>query len=767
MRGIAITVISFLWVFIDLHFAQTTASGRLFSPLVSELYVRTAYDLSAQGKADAAVCFLRAASALERSDASLAEPILRIGSQAAADTTVAEWMQSVLAAYLTRQPNLDVALTAIGSMLEPIQSRSEREIFLERFARRYVSAQPIFGSEILTQMGLLAAEKTDFQTASEMFKRAAELNPYNLLAREKYFELAGVLNQAIPPEATWVNLRLLLDIQPYHLSAVMRYADGLMQMEMYAEAAKMYEYAEQLFRFLQPGQPLPRSIYLPRLLCLYRAPNALSRCLELADQLRRQACFDLMAEAIAGLAAQAAQQKQLAEQIFNQAVSKARQLTGEQTSQPNILPEEMAWFYAFALREPEQALAWADKAYRQAPQRPMVKPIFVYALILNGQMDLAAQLLESTLADPLSLISRALIVQTERPGDAVALLRQAIAAQPAGLEAELARELLKQLGSEYLQPLAVQEAVKALETLFGGRIVPTFLSPTDRISCKLNLSSSELLFGTDFDAKLIVQNKGTTPLVIQPDAFWDGRITVSATIRGDIQQDISRLLEMRIRPPRPINPNEDLIIPLDIYGKSLRKWLLSYPQANMEIEITASLDSLGGSTGTSESLSESIRLVSATLKRRAVAVSRDFLMQRLDTLAKGQEGQKLLTIRLFAALLAEQIENQKEPLAYKPVSLDRRLLSDAVRRALADDSWVVRVYTIEALSVLGLEGDYPLLQSLSENLNHSQWPVRLMALYALHRLSGPSFSPVLGWVSQQDPNEFCKNLAKALLTDSN
>ena len=52
---------------------------------------------------------------------------------------------------------------------------------------------------------------------------------------------------------------------------------------------------------------------------------------------------------------------------------------------------------------------------------------------------------------------------------------------------------------------------------------------------------------------------------------------------------------------------------------------------------------------------KSIKPVQAQIRRRGVVLSRDFLLQRLDVLSKGQPGQKYRAASMFAGLLAEQI----------------------------------------------------------------------------------------------------------------
>ena len=103
----------------------------------------------------------------------------------------------------------------------------------------------------------------------------------------------------------------------------------------------------------------------------------------------------------------------------------------------------------------------------------------------------------------------------------------------------------------------------------------------------------------------------------------------------------------------------------------------------------------------------------------------------------------------------------REPL-YKFVYADwmPALLKSALLRNLADDDWVVKVHTMTA--ILSLPLDYELINAVAENLNDTNWPVRMMALYLLTKSQGGNFGRVLDWNAKYDPSELVRNMAIAL-----
>ena len=143
-------------------------------------------------------------------------------------------------------------------------------------------------------------------------------------------------------------------------------------------------------------------------------------------------------------------------------------------------------------------------------------------------------------------------------------------------------------------------------------------------------------------------------------------------------------------------------------------------------------------------------------------LSRDFLLQRLDVLSKGQSGQKYQAASLFTGLLAEQEVLHLGRADYKCVQVDRSLLEDAVRKILVDLDWKIRVHALDCLVSLSIPLSAEILRDVSDNINNEKWPVRLMATYLLARTQPESFQKVLDWTARHDAQEFNRRMAIAL-----
>ena len=88
------------------------------------------------------------------------------------------------------------------------------------------------------------------------------------------------------------------------------------------------------------------------------------------------------------------------------------------------------------------------------------------------------------------------------------------------------------------------------------------------------------------------------------------------------------------------------------------------------------------------------------------------------------------------------------------------MLRSALLQSLADDNWVVRAHTTAAM--LSLPMDYELINAISENLNDTHWPVRLIAMYSLAKHQGSNFRKVLAHTAEYDSDKLVREMAVAL-----
>ncbi len=738
-----------------------------FSPSVSKTFYEIAGELAPQGpaappvltkaEADQALMMLNAAAALNDRAQDVLADMLRIASRPS-HLNRSQMIYDLLVKYVNKVSDLEVTDRAIRYLLEQLNSREQREVLLGRLIKELAPPNTPLSSELATLLGLLKAEKADDPNAIQLLAYAYRSDKYNRLAFEKLREL---LPAPPGPTAQLEYLRLQLRKNPLALQAAMAFARYADKVQLYEVAADSYEYCAKLFEFHRPAEPLPDAIYLPLSLCCYNSPSFQHRCLQIAAQLRSEGRFDLRAEAVASKAALKMGDTEQANRILKTAENKAvlSALTGNQATNNT----ELAWFYCFAASQPETAIDWANKAYSADPSSPAAAAVLAYSLAKNGQTDLAQSLVAGYKRNQIATLTLALVQMAKgQNSTAVDTLKSAVDIDPGSLAAEEAKRILTRLNAEYVPLIDTAFVLNALHESIGEKIVPEFAAPRDIISLQLTLRGNKFSYGTDFGGSVAVTNNFSEPLVISDDALFTGYVTVDAKVTGDINREIPNLCSVRIRPSAAVEPGHSAVVPVRLKTGPLRKLLLSHPQASLNIEFTVYLDPVLTGEGEKVTGLAGIEPVTVTIQRPAVQISREFLRNRLNSLARGRQGQKIKTAQLFAGLLLEQHEMNPDNPAYKFIYADWMpdLLKSAMIHSLTDDDWVVRVHTMNAIRPLPL--DYELIDAVSTSLNSEDWPARMMALYLLAKKQGDTFQKVLDYSVQYDRSEHVRNMALAL-----
>jgi len=739
----------------------------LFSPLTAETFQAMAHETYTAPDADQArvaqaVVVLEAAIRLERRSDYLVEDLLRACAKSKR-LDFANTAFTVLGQYATLpRADLEVARETVDYLLETSDSRQRREEILAALLVAVAEANPLLRSDLETRLAFLAAERADDETASTYLLSAYEKNPYNQTTFEKLQDVAGRMGQSVRPQMLVRHWRLAIQLDPLSLRAALTLARAAEQQGLYDVAAEAYRYAADVFAFLYPDQPLPPSIYIPWALSCYNAPRRRDQSLQIAARVRQTGRFDLVLEGIAAAVAAKLDDEARRQQLL-QAGPRAEQRLLETPASAEVSPVELAWFYGFVDENPEKALAWANRAYQADPNDPANKAIFAYALVLNGQSDLAQKYLDTGLPGQIAAVAegRVLLAQDKKT-EAVARLKEAVAMDVTSLVADKARQLLAVQGSPYVSTLTPEPIRTALAQEFGERLMPTFVPPTRRIQARLTFEGSELAYGDHPLAQFIILNLSDESMLIGPDALFQGRIRVDVEVTGDLTARFDSLVERTIRPAQIIAPHQHATSSLWLITGPLRRLLDSHPQASVQITFTVHLDPIVDAAGRAYTGIPGLEPVRLTVSRRGIDLTQSLLLQRLDALSHGMEGQKVRAVRLFAGLLDEQGILAAGGATYRYRVVDRTVLVDALRRGLADDNWKVRLMTMAAIAAGQRPIDYQLLAATSRNLRHDQWPVRVAALWVLNHARGTGFEKVLDWTAQQDAHPVVRALAVAM-----
>lgn len=660
--------------------------------------------------------------------------------------------------YISSAKDLAPAESAVRYLMGKANTREQRQSLLDELIRTVGEQNRLLGSDLYLERGFLSAETADSNSAMQYFMRSYDLNPFNSLAFDKIVELsegdlnpAGVIRQMF--------LRVVHD--RLDLSSAAAAGDYCYGLGLYEQAYQAYRYAAGCYEYLYPERNLPASIYIPWAYSACNTTRYRNETGEIAEKVRSSGRFDIVVEAISAKAAVQMGNTNLAERILNEARSRAQEMAESESEDKRLASDMLAWFYSFAERDKDKALAWANKAYANEPNDPEIASLFGLTLSMNEHYGMAKEYAHNCGSSQICLISRALIdMDAGDDANGISLLKRAVSIEPGSLEADYARSLLSANDAEYIPPIDIDILSKGITEMFGNEILKPFAPPSKLLSARFNMSDKEIPYAADINCDLIIGNLTDKELVIDSGSFFKGLIRVDAEIQGSLRANIAGLIETRIRPAEYIRPGRSIAIPMRLKTGPLREILHSYPQADLEVTLKCLLDPIIDEQGNVES-SLGIEPVTVKITRKGVGITNRFLVQRLEYLNEGHTGQRMRAVELFCGLAAEmQALESLGSLPYKLMQAEKPLVYSAIVKGLRDKDWTVKVQAITSLEYVN--PNYTIVQPLAELVHHENWVIRMLAVY---RLAGAQqdgqagFEKVLQWVARNDANELVRDMA--------
>jgi len=755
----------------------------LFSPSVAQTFYEIAYDLANSEditgpKADQTIVFLLAAKQLG-GEADNIDPLLIKLACVQSQRDNSEQVLAWLVDYTSESADLEVLTGAAQYLFNKLDSREQREELLEQLLQEVAGKNSIFDSQLATLVGLLKIEKADLEAAKFYLIQAYRHNKYNKLA---FAKLAELVPDQVGPVMFLEYLRLSVRQNPLDIETALAFAQYAERLGLFEVAAGAYEYCADLFAYLYPAKALPAQIYIPWMISYYNTENHQHKCLQIARLVRGEDRFDILLEALAGLAAEKIGNTEEAHNIFRSAEEKAWRLLEKGPVGGNTEAEgdsvgagtqvgakQFAWFYCFAARDSAKALDWANKAYSTEPNSPVTAGLLAYALMMNEQLEWAKPLLVGDKRTQIGDLVRAQIQLADGQEElAVETLQVVIIRDPGSLAAERAKEMLTELGREYNPPVNPEVILTALAGRLGQSLVPKFISPNKAISVQFNIRGNRFSYGSKFEGTVAIVNKSSEPLVVSNEGLFKGDIRVDASVSGDINRKIPNLVTRKVRSSLLIAPGRGMLISLPLATGELRELLDTYPQASLNIEFTLYLDPATNEQGTVTNRLVDIKPATVTIERPGVDLTAKYLRNRFNSISTGQTGQKVKTAQLFVGLLKEQHAMAQHGTIYRfkyadwmPSLLKSALLHESgLLLNPAEGEWVVKVQTLAEM--LSLPLDHELTGAVAENLNNANWPVRLMVIYLLSKNPGADFNRVLDWVVKYDSTPLVRDMAVAL-----
>ncbi len=754
---------------------NTGISGGLYSTTLSQKFYETAYDLAYSNDTqyyenELAISFLIGAMNLDTDNSDVRTLLLkcicrfperRAAAMNSQGQNYLNLVTALLKQYVDENTDTELASNAISFLLNQAKSTSQKQAVLEQMRGLFENKNTFVTSQLLTYLGMLKLQDNSPKEAENYFKQAYQANKYNKIAFSRLYELSA---SQISPVEYLERLRLDLRENPADLKTVLSFCQSLEKFQLYDSAAMAYQYSFDLFKYLYPSEDIPIDIYIPWSISCYNSQKHQSKCLEIAENVRKAGKFDIRIESLAGRAAGKLGQDSVALKIIMDAENKALELLNKKS--PDITEAQLAWFYCFVLPLPDKAIEWANKAYAANPNSPIEASLLAYSLTQKKEFSTAKSIINQFPPTQISELALAQILLDEGSGtQGIENLNKSISRDPGSFEAEHAKDILSKNGEKYSPPVNADFVLASINNIFGNKLVPDFIKPEKMFSFGFNIRQKELAFGGDLDSAFSITNQSSEPLVISDDSMFKGNIRIDAIVNGDMSKRISNLVSERIESNGVIEPGKSKIVNLKLITGELKEMLLTYPQAKLDITFVLYIDPVNINENKVNSGLARISPVSVNVTRPSVIITSQGIKNLVDSLAAGKTAQKTQSSQLFISLLKEQQAFSGRTAPYRIVFSDglKTILKSAfvydsgLLKNSDEDSWVVKVCTMAQIKSLHL--DYEIAQAVSGNLYDSDWPVRMMSVYLLAESQKDKFTRVLESISKNDQNQLVKDIA--------
>ena len=680
----------------------------------------------------------------------------------------------------------------IRYQLDGFSERKEREYFLQQ-SYNQLANYPVLQSDILVEMGILALEKGDTDTARGNFARAFSLSKYNINAINLWLELPPQTPQ-YPPEATAqyieeqrqqsemvrllntvIRWRTQLLTNPYDLQAVLKLIEVLENNGRDKLTYQYYDYALRLLKLAHQQPGLEEELRFKQLAGAYKSEQY-HLCLKIAAEALKKQPDDLLLNGIRALALKELGMSEEAEKILSRAADNAVRKI-DQTRTPLLqqtlpdakvsgrdLQNELAWFFCFIKPDSVRSLEYARRTCQDRKGDPRALNTLAYAYTLNNQWDRAEELLkESDPNDPIAALAWAKLYLARDDKKAALQRLKAININRAGilataiererqrLKSKLDTELKPDVEQATAQPMAdtaettpqtPDQIELTLKNEFEGSDLLLPEKPQDYIKCRLRLKNDVFSYTDPLPAQIYLTNISNTTLVLGPKSFLDPHILIAAEVIPGKHRATTRsahpdspnlipLAHRYMNQNMVLLPSSSNSITETLNIGPLHEILRKHPQQTFQITFYLFLDPIVNENGGIVGRIPEIQPEPVTITRKGYIPTPERLKAQQNFIREGSPSQRIRATRLLAGLLLETELAKKEPLVYRP----RRLNTQAIRGMIIDNldhaDYRVQAWSVYALGGLELDASDPTLEKMGQMFSHPQWFVRFMAAYSL------------------------------------
>jgi hypothetical protein len=253
-------------------------------------------------------------------------------------------------------------------------------------------------------------------------------------------------------------------------------------------------------------------------------------------------------------------------------------------------------------------------------------------------------------------------------------------------------------------------------------------------------------------------NRARFPITLGPDAMVNPVFLLSFTAEGDRRRDYPNLMTVSLDQTRVIPPGGTVRLRRTLDAGPLRRMSRQTPQQLQRITLRVILDAEQGFGGKWRAGAFGQQLRPVYFNRLPVRTGPEAFHALFRALSGESHAARFRAIEVLAELLGEKQRATMSKLAYRPSPTPAERIYQALLNGLGSESWEVRVRTLDALQVAGL--DAQMVHSAEACLEHPHWLVRLMAVRLLAR-QGQAFAETAARIAADDEDELVRELASS------
>ena len=686
-------------------------------------------------------------------------------------------------------------------MLDYLPNLTARKNFL-RSNINALQSYPAVRSDALTELGHIALEQEDLPTTRYYFEQAIAawryherpvadyltLPPWDAPATEVTAmsqEQVAAAKRGAESKFRWYTLlrwRLRLRCNPFDLAATVKLIEALDELGLHEQAQRYYPHAYDLLDMQQdPAEwaEVARQLRRGQLISAFSLARY-QECIPIAEKALHDDPDSYVVNALMGKCLTQVGMTSDAERFLGRAAQLANTAI---VDIPGM--GDLGWFYCFIDTRPAEALNYAQQDLELRGDDPLAQATFAYALLLQGEIDQAAEVLETV--DPNGVVAALALAKVAADrGDPILALRylrsvprrnrHVLAGDVAAMDEELrltAREdhdlmadLLPEDGRLLMPPRNVlaQRYVSA----FDDQELGVIKAPDKTIHCSMALTKRTDVFsyGEAIVAELFLSNQSETEVPVGPGTMIDPHFLIVAEVTP--VTGVAAGTAARHAPPSdqtqvfPIAHRyllQDYVLPRGRRNKTadmlnvgpLRDMLEDHPQQAYRVTFRGFLDPVADGADGFRGRMSAIQPQPATIMRKAFIPTDKHMSLQYNLMQNGTSEERVRAAHLLGGLLREALLARQGQLTYNLQRIDEGTIRKLLAENLAHADFRVRAWSAYTLRGLPISPDSLEAQHLGQLLGDEHWFVRFMAAQTLEPVA--EMDEYYRWATAIERNE--------------